>query len=394
MATAKGRERRKLARPDAGPKKITRTGSPGRPRRSRANTGVDAAGRLLEWYAATRRDLPWRETRDPYQILVSEVMLQQTRVSVVVDAYRRFVARFPTAETLAAAAADEVRAAWSGLGYYRRAERLQRAARAIVALGAVPREVAALRRLPGIGAYTAAAVASIAFGAAEPALDGNVLRVLARMTREREHPGRAAARRRLERTARALLDRERPGDSNQALMELGATVCLPARPRCDECPLAPDCRARGASPSRWPRRAPARSRERQRWLLLVVEEDGFVWLARRPDDAGFLAGRWLLPWADASAGEAAALAEAGDRCGVRFSLDDGARARVRHAITFRDIAATVARARLAGPASGGDTGWFTREEIAALPTSSLVGKALRALERAEREAATRSRLNR
>ncbi|HUP22423.1 MAG TPA: A/G-specific adenine glycosylase, partial [Thermoanaerobaculia bacterium] len=308
-----------------------------------------AGGLLLRWYDRARRDLPWRNTRDPYQILVSEVMLQQTRVAAALEPYRRFVQRFPDASALAAAQALEVRVMWSGLGYYRRAERLHQAARAIVARGEVPSDPEELRRLPGVGRYTAAAVASIAFGVAEPALDGNVVRVLARLRRDSGDPNRAVVRARLEETARALLDPRRPGDSNQALMELGATVCLPTAPRCRECPLAGGCRSRGAAAERYPRRD-RRHQERQResWLVLVVESSGRWLLLQRPEGPGFLAGSWLLPWADAGRGEAEALRDAERRYGVRFALHDGIRARTRHAITFRDIEATVVRARLDG----------------------------------------------
>jgi A/G-specific adenine glycosylase len=255
----------------------------------------------------------------------------------------------------------------------------------------MPREPAALRQLPGVGRYTAAAVASIAFGVAEPALDGNVVRVLARLLREGRDPARRAVRERLAVAARALLDAKRPGDSNQALMELGATVCLPRQPLCGECPLAAVCRGRAADVARYPRRARARARRRERWLILVAESAGRVFLARRASDAGFLAGRWLLPWADAGRGEAEALREAETRYGVRFALDGGVRGRARHAITFRDVEVTVARARLASsPESISErpkAGWFSAAELRALPTSSLVAKALRALARAERESA-------
>src|SRR5580700_687072 len=179
----------------------------------------DLAGirrRLLSWYGKHRRDLPWRRTQDPYRIWVSEVMLQQTRVEAVLPYYDRFLGRFPSVDALALAPLDEVLALWSGLGYYRRARQLHAAARRIVDAGEFPRTIERLLELPGVGAYTAAAVASIAFGAAVPVLDGNVERVMARQLALAQDPKRAASRARLLDAAAALLDPARPGDSNQA----------------------------------------------------------------------------------------------------------------------------------------------------------------------------------
>jgi A/G-specific adenine glycosylase len=203
---------------------------------------------LLAWYAANRRDLPWRRSSDPYAIWVSEIMLQQTRVAVVVDRYRAFLERFPTLEALALAAEEEVLALWSGLGYYRRARMLHKAAQFVASQlqGVLPGNSADLRSLPGIGAYTAAAIASIAFGEAVAVVDGNVERVLCRLTGwEAGRPGEAALRRRIESLADHLVDPVHPGDFNQAMMELGATVCLPRKPQCLLCPLAASCKTRG-----------------------------------------------------------------------------------------------------------------------------------------------------
>ena len=186
---------------------------------------------LLRWYDARRRELPWRRTREPYRIWVSEVMLQQTRAETVIPYYKHFLQRFPTIAALAAAETEEVLSLWSGLGYYRRARQLHRAARMLVEEGGeIPRSVDALRRLPGVGPYTAAAVASIAFGVAVPALDGNVVRVLARRQALAGNPRSAEVRRQLESAAARLLAPQRPGDSNQALMDLGATVCKATQP--------------------------------------------------------------------------------------------------------------------------------------------------------------------
>jgi A/G-specific adenine glycosylase len=201
--------------------------------------------KLLAWYDVEARDLPWRQTVDPYAIWVSEIMLQQTRVETVLSYYTRFLERFPTVQTLAEASMDDVLKAWEGLGYYRRAHNLHRAAKAMVEAhdGRVPESTTGLRALPGIGPYTAGAIASIAFGLDEPVLDGNVVRVLARLLRIPGDPLRSAARRKLRRTAEVLLPRGEASRFNQALMDLGARVCLPRSPRCHACPVAGHCDA-------------------------------------------------------------------------------------------------------------------------------------------------------
>ena len=204
---------------------------------------------LLEWYARNRRDLPWRRNPDPYAMWVSEIMLQQTRVAVVIERYQSFLARFPTLVSLALAPEQEVLAQWSGLGYYRRARMLHKAAQFVASQkqGILPSNAEDLRTLPGIGAYTAAAIASIAHGEAVAVVDGNVERVLCRLEGwEYGSPGGAAAlRRKIDVLAQQLVDPERPGDFNQAVMELGATVCTPRNPKCLVCPLAGDCKTRG-----------------------------------------------------------------------------------------------------------------------------------------------------
>lgn len=221
------------------------------------------ARRLLRWFDANRRDLPWRRTRDPWAIWVSEIMLQQTRVEAVRATYERFLRRFPSPADFAATDDDELLTAWRGLGYYRRARLLRDGARAVVAEhgGVVPRDPDALAALPGIGPYTLGAVASIAFDHALPAIDGNVDRVAARHRGIRAPIRSAPARRTVQATVEGWLDRGRPGDFNQALMELGALVCTPTSPACDRCPVATDCEARAAGvaaelPVRAPRRAP------------------------------------------------------------------------------------------------------------------------------------------
>jgi A/G-specific adenine glycosylase len=206
-------------------------------------------GQLLEWYARNRRDLPWRHSPDPYAIWVSEIMLQQTRVAVVVERYQAFMERFPTLVSLALAPEEDVLALWSGLGYYRRARMLHKAAQFVANMhqGNLPRTAEELRTLPGIGEYTAAAIASIAYGQRVAVVDGNVERVLCRQAgwEAGSRTGGAALRRKIRDLADELVDPVRPGDSNQALMELGATVCLPRNPQCLVCPIAGDCKTRG-----------------------------------------------------------------------------------------------------------------------------------------------------
>jgi len=236
---------------------------------------VDERARLLHWYRKHARDLPWRKTQDPWAILVSEVLLQQTRVEQALPYYRRVLARFPTAKSLAQAPLSELLSLWQGAGYYRRAEHLHRSARIIAARG-FPRDFEGLRALPGVGPYTAGAVASIAFGERVPAVDGNVRRVLARVF-ALEAPTEAE----LWRRAAAWMPKADPGSWNQALMELGARVCTPRAPRCAECPLKARCQGRGA-PERYPR--PLRQKSRSwRLFALVAKAPGGYLLARREE---------------------------------------------------------------------------------------------------------------
>jgi len=228
---------------------------------------------LLAWYRANARDLPWRRTQDPWAILVSEVVLQQTRVEQAIPYFERIVARFPTPQALAAAPLEELLRFWQGLGYYRRAANLWRAARAIAREG-FPRTYAGLLRLPGLGPYTAGAVASIAFGEPVPAVDGNVRRVLARYYALRDpDPGE------LQKRAAGLVWHADPGTWNQALIELGAILCTPRRPACEVCPLRAGCRGR-ADPGRYPARRKRRAREWRLSALVLLGHRGPVLEAR------------------------------------------------------------------------------------------------------------------
>jgi A/G-specific adenine glycosylase len=261
---------------------------------------------LLAWYQAHKRDLPWRATRDPYRIWVSEIMLQQTRVAAVLEHYRLFLAAFPTVQVLAAASEAEVLALWSGLGYYRRARMLHRAAKMVAEelAGAMPRTAEGLRTLPGVGAYTAAAVASIAFGEPVAVVDGNVERVLARVAGwSAAEPGFAT---RVGTFAGAMVAPEQPGDFNQAMMELGATVCLPRAPLCLGCPWQRWCRTRGEHPMP-ARRAQVRQHSARGVWLRGTGARQQVLLLQRAADASLMAGMWELPVyipsAEAQAGE-------------------------------------------------------------------------------------------
>ena len=255
---------------------------------------------LLAHYDWARRDLPWRGESDPYRILVSEVMLQQTRVETVLGRYGPWLERFPDLESLAAADEDDVLKAWEGLGYYRRARNLRRAARLVRERpdGSMPSSYADLRELPGLGEYTAGAVASIAFGQAVPAVDGNVRRVLSRLFDEPD-PKTAWLRSR----AAAMVDPDRPGDWNQALMELGATVCVPRSPRCEECPLSAWCAARANGTQRERPGPIARRAPRRATIALGVLYTGrWVLLVKRPS-GGLLGGMWAFPEREASGPE-------------------------------------------------------------------------------------------
>lgn len=243
--------------------------------------------RLLAWYDANARDLPWRESHDPYCVWVSEIMLQQTRVAAVIAHYHEFLQRFPTVTKLAAARESSVLAAWSGLGYYRRARMLHAAAKVIVRRrnGKFPETSVEWLELPGIGRYTAAAIASIAFGEPVATVDGNVERVLERIT------GRHLSAPQCWRAAEEFLDRSRPGDFNQAMMELGATICAPRAPTCPTCPVLDLCATRGELAAK---ERPARQIRRQIDYALDCREKA-VFLVRRSRDASLMAGMWELP---------------------------------------------------------------------------------------------------
>jgi len=327
---------------------------------------------LLAWFDLHKRDLPWRRTRDPYAIWVSEVMLQQTRVAAVLDHYASWMTRFPAVEALAASREDDVLAAWSGLGYYRRARFLHRGAKKVVAEhnGTLPRSAAELRLLPGVGAYTSAAIASIAFGEAEAVVDGNVERVLLRQLGNGENganrksedvvpqTGKLVKASDIRRLASQLIDPSRPGDFNQAIMELGATVCLPRNPLCLQCPVQKSCRTRGEHPVN------ARKQTANvdvSYALIQRQRNGSaeVLLERRGANSTVMPGMWELPEHNAdSAAEKPLLI-------------------LRHAImqaNYRVLVVACSRTPVAPSSSKEIQRWIRVEDMQKLPLTGLARK--------------------
>jgi A/G-specific adenine glycosylase len=303
---------------------------------------------LLAWYDANARDLPWRKSRDPYCVWVSEIMLQQTRVAAVIEHYHEFLRRFPTVKKLAAARESSVLAAWSGLGYYRRARMLHAAAKVVARErgGMFPQTAHEWRQLPGIGRYTAAAIASIAFGEVVAVVDGNVERVLQRVE------GMNLAGEEFWKMADNLLDRERPGDFNQAMMELGATVCTPRTPVCLTCPVIDLCATRGELEAK---RKSVRQQKRELHYALD-HRDGKVFLVQRPLDASLMAGMWELPQIDAPRNSARPICT------------------VKHSITVTDYTVQVWYASAPSPTSGK---WISIDRLGKVPLTGLARKILR-----------------
>jgi A/G-specific adenine glycosylase len=334
--------------------------------------------RLLAWYRRAARTLPWRRDRDPYRVWVSEVMLQQTTVRAVVPYYERFLAAFPSVAALAAAREEDVLGAWSGLGYYHRARNLLRGARHVAAHhgGAFPRSLQAALAVPGVGLYTASAVLSIAHEVPLPVVDGNVRRVLSRLYGLRGPEWRRDGP--YYNRADELLDRGAPGDWNQALMELGATICLPKKPACPACPLRASCVAAAEGlqdvlPEPRARRAPVDVTV----AAAVLEKDGRFLLVRRRE--GRLMGRmWEVPQTSLeSRGKDDLVAELRAHHGLEV-VPGPLLARARHAITFRRIRVEAYGARLLGkpPDDPERFRWVSPSELASLPISSLTRKVL------------------
>ena len=326
--------------------------------------------RLVAWYRRGRRDLPWRRTADPYRIWVSEIMLQQTTVRAVIPFYERFLRRFPTVRALASAPTSDVLAAWSGLGYYRRARNLRAAARIIVRKHRerFPQRLEDALALPGVGRYTAGAVLSIAYGARLPVLDGNVARVLSRLHLVRGARSAGRERRLWTIAAGLVAAAPSPGDLNQALMELGATVCTPAGPACARCPLSRRCAARAAGlQDTIPPIRRVRSPVEIRTDVALVSRGG-RYLLRRRADRELMRGLWEFPTIGPDAGSD----------GLRVARGEMV-ASVRHTVTYRRLRVRVHRALLLAEPPRGRYRFVAPRELSRLPTSSLVRKILAAL---------------
>ncbi len=325
------------------------------------------ASRLLKWYTQHGRRLPWRATHDPYRVWVSEIMLQQTRVETVIPYYRRWLRRFPSVRALAAATERQVLQLWEGLGYYSRARNLHRAARVVAAehRGRLPRTLEGLRALPGIGRYTAAAIASICFDADTAVLDGNVKRVLARVFDFREEVQSPRGEKKLWELAQNLAPAGRAGDYNQAIMDLGALVCTPRAPACGECPLRSACRARalGLELER-PVRRPARAVPHEVLAVGVVKRDDCVLLTQRPA-VGLLGGLWAFP---ATGGQALARTLRED---YGISVRVGAQVQtVKHAFTHRRWTLNVFACHwVRGALAGGQARWVRLSQLGRYPMS-------------------------
>lgn len=343
-----------------------------------------ARRRLLAWFETAARDLPWRHDRTPYRIWVAEVMLQQTQVETARAYYPRFLAAFPTLAALASASQEAVLKAWEGLGYYRRARALHAAAREVMAAhgGALPRDVAALRALPGIGAYTAGAIASLAFGIPAPAIDGNARRVLARVLAIAS-PTPAQ----LDAAARAWLPEDAAGPFNEALMELGATLCRPRSPLCEACPWRDLCRAhQRAAVDDFP--APRPRRELPHFdvaAAVTLRDDGRILVAQRRPEA-MLGGLWEFPGGKREAGETLPQAlrrELQEEMAIEVAVGEQL-IQVRHAYTHFRITLYAFACRLeAGTpqcVECADFCWATLDEIRALPMAVTDRKIARAVE--------------
>ncbi len=302
---------------------------------------------LLAWFRREARDLPWRRTSDPYKVWLSEILLQQTRVDQGLPYYKRFVAAFPTVHELAEAPPDRVLKLWEGLGYYTRARNLHAAARTIVTQygGALPQRAELLQMLPGIGPYTAGAIASIAFGERVPVVDGNVKRVLSRLYNIAESIDDRDTDKRLWALAGQLVPPSAPGDFNQGMMELGARICTPKKPQCDACPVQRWCKACAAGiQTQRPVRTPKKPVPHKEIVVAAIARDGAYLLGRRPE-TGLLPGLWELPGGKVEAGEthaAALVRECQEELGLKVKVS-GLIATVQHAYTHLRVTIHVYR---------------------------------------------------
>ncbi len=346
----------------------------------------DLRDRLSDWYRAHARVLPWRSEPTPYRVWMSEIMLQQTRVDTVIPYFERFQETFPTVGELAAASEEEVLGLWAGLGYYRRARALHAAARVVADRGAFPDTVEGLLELPGVGRYTAGAIASIAFGIPAPVLDGNVARVLSRLLALEQPVDKPAGQRLLWGVAEDLVNPEDPSAHNQAMMELGALVCVPRSPRCPSCPLSEDCRARAQDQvERYPIKGPRRRPKKVRAVAgLLLDAQRRMLLARRPED-GLLGGLWEVPggdWPERVSAPAALEQVWRERVGVTIEVGERL-GEVEHIFTHRKLRLVVHGIEVTEgePAARGypELRWVDHASVSSLPLSRLTQKVLAAV---------------
>lgn len=361
---------------------LPRPGRPsGSPLRNIPFDPTEVATRLLAWYGRCGRDLPWRHNRDPYRIWLSEIMLQQTTVAAVIPYFERFLQRFPTVASLAAAPIEEVIAQWAGLGYYSRARNLHAAAQRVMAehSGVFPADLEALQRLPGVGRSTAGAIFSIAFDRPGPILDGNVRRVLCRLFALEGDPRSAAADKQLWRWAEALTPGQSCHDYAQASMDLGATVCTPTTPDCPACPLEPLCQARKLGlEGELPRARAKKPIPTQTQVALLLSRQGRFLVRRRPL-SGMLGGLWEFPGCEVLAGEtpAAAARELLRQLGLEGELQPAGG--VRHAYSHFRLELQLFSAKVAGPTASGESApsaWFEPTELSSLALHGAHQKAL------------------
>ena len=344
---------------------------------------VSIRQKLLGWYDEAARDLPWRRTRDPYAIWVSEVMLQQTRVETVIPYYERFLESFPSPSALAEADEDLVLSHWSGLGYYRRARLLQAGVREVVSRygGNVPQDAESRQALPGVGRYTAGAIGSIAFDKEEPIVDGNVTRVLARLFRIDTPVGKSVTSKRLWEEASRLVPGPRPGALNQALMELGAMVCTAKQPSCGSCPLSGECAAHAHDEVQTLPIPRARKSPTEMKLAAVVATQGrgaerTVWLVR--SEQNLFGGLWGVPMIAREAFDLRDAREALRDSGISAKLEPEARSHVEHVLSHRRLKVDVFRGKAAHGTETAKRRRFTSKQLAEVGISTLTKKILAA----------------
>ncbi len=340
------------------------------------------ASALLAWYDLHARKLPWRGIHDPYRTWVSEAMLQQTRVDTVIPYYHRFLAAFPSLQALADAPEDAVLKCWEGLGYYSRARNLHQGARQVMEQfgGAIPGDPVTLRKIRGIGPYTAAAIASIAFDVPVPAVDGNVIRVLSRLRGVRDNPALGPVRSLLDQLAAELVPARRPGDYNQAVMDLGATICVPGTPDCDFCPLRGFCDAlRAGDAASLPAIPSAHPPREVPYDLLILRCGGRVLMRRRSEK--LLEGLWCFPLLEGHRPKAELPAFVRKKMGLQVSALASA-GEAKHVFThqvWRMRLYTGAAEEPLLPSDRGEYRWFTTEELAALAIPTAMRAAMKCL---------------